>query len=52
MMITLDELTTIQELDEIVPTQIVFNASSNTTKMCTMRKIMYGNTYLEEKESG
>ena len=30
MMITLDELTTIQELDEIVQTQIVFNASSNT----------------------
>ena len=29
-MITLDELTTIQELDEIVQTQIVFNASSNT----------------------
>ena len=32
MMITLDELTTIQELDEIVQTQIVFNASSNTIK--------------------
>ena len=30
MMITLDELTTIQELDEIIQTQIVFNASSNT----------------------
>ena len=30
MMITLDELTTIHELDEIVQTQIVFNASSNT----------------------
>ena len=30
MIITLDELTTIQELDEIIQTQIVFNASSNT----------------------
>tara|TARA_B100000900_G_scaffold396728_1_gene396294 strand:+ start:6394 stop:9147 length:2754 start_codon:yes stop_codon:yes gene_type:complete len=30
MYITVDELTTISELDEIIQTQIVFNASSNT----------------------
>ena len=34
MMITLDELTTIQELDEIVQTQIVFNAISKYNKAC------------------